>query len=304
MSYDNLMVRQLVLRAAAGVPTPVARKISSLRFKYPFLKGAIEQISYLLKRGGGRIQTGAGKGLAFASSHGVASYLLGTHEPQLQQTLVDLVRPGHTFYDVGANCGFITIIAARLVGPHGQVISFEPFPQAAAEVRLNINANNFTNVQLQQIALGDEDREATFFTSDKSGWGRLESEHMGRPGECVGEISVPARALDSLTHLPKPDIIKVDIEGGEIEMLRGAMRTISEAKPLLLIELHGTNDHVADVLSQLGYCSTILGTGSSDIRSGALFDIVLAGPPSERDRLRQIAIANKRPLSSLAGKYQ
>ena len=294
------MLRELIVKGISRIPAPVNRAISSLRWKHPLLMKLFEKTSYFVRRGGGIVQTGAGKGLAFASTGAVSSYLFGTHEPELQHALVELLQPGDVFYDVGSNCGFFTIIAAKLVGEQGRVIAFEPSSEAASEVRQNVAANRFNHVELLEMALGDEDGQAVLYTSEQSAWGRLESTDHRKPLAYSRETSVLVKRLDSLPELPKPDVIKVDIEGGEIAMLRGAMKTLFEAKPFLLVELHGTNNEVAEIIEQLGYASVILGTGSTDVRSAELFSIVLAGPVSELDRL--FGVVAKQPHERDSGR--
>jgi hypothetical protein len=77
----------------------------------------------------------------------------------------------------------------------------------------------------------------------------------------IGEITVTVRSLDSLIDesLPKPDLIKMDIAGGEVDALAGARKMLREAWPILMIELHGTNSAVAKELSSLGYQGFVLG---------------------------------------------
>ncbi|MGH8011178.1 MAG: FkbM family methyltransferase, partial [Candidatus Binataceae bacterium] len=81
-------------------------------------------------------------------------------------------------------------------------------------------------------------------------------------GYC-GEIVVPVRKLDSVVEsarLPPPDVIKIDVEGAEVDVLAGARLTIAASRPIFLIELHGTNLAVERILSGCGYTTTVLGT--------------------------------------------
>ncbi len=74
------------------------------------------------------ILRGAGQGLRFNVAGSHSAFILGNHEPEVQELLESVLRPGMTYYDVGANVGFFAIIAARLVGPSGHVVCFEPLP--------------------------------------------------------------------------------------------------------------------------------------------------------------------------------
>lgn len=81
------------------------------------------------------ISHGIGAGLLFNSSGAFPSRALGTVETEVQDALAELLRPGDVFYDVGANVGYFTIIAARLVGPEGRVVAVEPQPEAVKRLQ-------------------------------------------------------------------------------------------------------------------------------------------------------------------------
>ncbi len=282
------VARTMALKLLSFVPVRVVKLASRAQWKSPAWQWIFQKLSRSLRKGSGVIQKGPGRGLNFEAANGVAGYLLGTYEIGIQQVFTELLRPGDVVFDVGTNCGFLTIIASRLVGPGGKVIGFEPGPEAMAAARHNVKSNKITNVELFEVALGDQDGEAQFYTSRESGWGRLQS--SGPATEMQGEIAVHVQRLDSIAAtLSKPQVIKVDIEGGETAMLRGGSRTISEMQPLLLIELHGTNKQVAEILEGFGYCSMILGTGSCDIRSAPSYSYVLAGPAQFRDTLERLS---------------
>ena len=78
----------------------------------------------------------------------------GTLEPPVQEALRRLIAPGAVFYDVGANVGFFTILGARLVGPAGRVVAFEPVPACARAVGRNIELNGFAHAEIREAAVG------------------------------------------------------------------------------------------------------------------------------------------------------
>jgi FkbM family methyltransferase len=179
----------------------------------------------------------------------------------MQLALKLLVREGMTVFDLGANVGFISMIAARLVGPAGRVVSFEPLPANVRQIRYNANLNHFNHVAVREEAMGGEDGQAVFDVTDFPTTGRLQSNHRIHE-EKRSEIQVVVRQLDSViaeAGLPKPDIIKMDVEGAETGVLLGASRTIADARPLMLIELHGTNKEVAYELATNEYDTHVLG---------------------------------------------
>ena len=110
------------------MPLSWVKGVSRLQWKHPALKWFIHRGQGLFRNRTGRIGRGVGKGLLFNVGSCNAGYLLGTTEPEVQEVLATLLRPGMAFYDIGANVGFYSILAARLTGPTGLVISFEPLP--------------------------------------------------------------------------------------------------------------------------------------------------------------------------------
>jgi len=229
----------------------------------------------------GIIMQGAGKGLRFNPGRTNAGFLLGTSEPGVQAALVSLLRPGMTFYDVGANVGFLTVIGARLVGPTGRVVSIEPLPGNVQRLQHNVLLNQFKHVTVKELAIGAENTTERFFTSEEPTWGTLAS--SGRPpSKPTGEIEVQVRTLDSLLHdemLPCPELIKIDVEGGENSVLLGARETLIRSRPILMIELHGTNSAVAESLRSLGYHSVVL--GSSEQVTDASWDAYVVAVHNE-----------------------
>ena len=87
--------------------------------------------------------------------------LCGQFDEQVEETLAAVLRPGAVFYDVGANIGYYTLRAARLVGQAGQVIAFEPHPGACTRLRRNVVLNGLTTVRVFELGLSDTTGEAT-----------------------------------------------------------------------------------------------------------------------------------------------
>ena len=180
---------------------------------------------------------------------------LGVGEPQVQQALVDHLRPGMTFFDLGANIGYFSLIAARLVGPTGHVIAFEADPEIAARLRENLSRNNFSYARVEQKAVWSEDTTVSFArvdpnTSPDRGLGHVSADSSG------DTITVEAVSLDRyVTAQNSPDFLKCDVEGAEVEVLRGAERLLAERRTILLVEMHSPQNHRALVQKfvELGY---------------------------------------------------
>jgi len=179
----------------------------------------------------------------------------GVGEPQVQQALVDHLRPGMTFFDLGANIGYFSLIAARLVGLTGHVIAFEADPEIAARLRENLSRNNFSYARVEQKAVWSEDTTVSFArvdpnTSPDRGLGHVSADSSG------DTITVEAVSLDRyVTAQNSPDFLKCDVEGAEVEVLRGAERLLAERRTILLVEMHSPQNHCALVQKfvELGY---------------------------------------------------
>ncbi len=145
------------------------------------------------------------------------------------------LRLGMIFYDCGANIGFYTLVASKLVGASGRVLAFEPAPTTFARLSANVRANAATNVSIWHVALGAKEGRATIYQprGESHGLNTLAS-----GGSVVGECRLTS--LDSLVSretLPAPNIIKVDVEGSELALLRGAQSLLRHWPAILVVEL-------------------------------------------------------------------
>src|SRR5664279_2987511 len=162
----------LALELARTLPDSLLRALLRLRLN-PLLRPGFDWCAAGMKNEDSVIQRGAGKGLRFNPGGSNVSYLLGTVEPEIQKVLQLWLRPEMTVYDVGANVGFITIIAARLVGEKGKVCAFEPVPMLADQGMHNASLNQFRQVSIHKVALSDQDGEAIFHVSKNLTMGKL-----------------------------------------------------------------------------------------------------------------------------------
>lgn len=218
---------------------------------------------------------------------------MGTTEPRVQRTLAELVRPGDVVWDVGAQVGFFAALCARLVGKAGQLYAFDPLAANQAAIAANARLNRFTNIRVIGCAVGETDGEIGFTESADSLLGRAEG--LGEPRDTVRHFTVACRSVDSLVendNLQLPNVIKIDVEGFEEFVLRGARRTIESCRPLLLIELHGTNANVRRVLKDLGYIGYVLDSGSEEIDAAAWDAHIIAASAYDtenRERCRAVS---------------
>lgn len=234
------------------------------------------------------VVSGVGKGLLFNPRESDSRFVLGTFEPAVQEFLASYLKPGMVVYDIGANVGFLSMIAARLVGSTGAVHCFEPLPLNVESIGYNAALNHFSNVIVHAVALADRDGTADFRVSERPTFGALDDAPMEVDRES-GVIQVAVRRGDSFfseKQLPAPAVIKMDIEGSEIAFLAGAQEMIRRNRPVLMIELHGTNDPVSEWFDKLEYKSAVVGGGTI---KNAPWAAIAIGVPRENDSVFRIA---------------
>lgn len=273
-------------RITGALPLSWLKAISRAQWRHPLLKRAFNFAANRFRNQDATIQRGAGKGLRFNTGRSNAGYLLGTTEPMVQMAFTQLVQPEMVVYDVGANVGFLTVIAARLVGPGGRVIAFEPLPENFEHIRHNASLNQMAQIIVRSEAVSDTDGTAQFQVSAEPTWGNLVD--AGKQVRLQqGTIEVKVSCLDSLLaseELPSPDLIKIDVEGAEAKVLLGAADTLRRLRPLLLIELHGTNQAIAKLLDEYAYVGFVLGDTRA-VADSAWDAYVAAAPRDEKERV-------------------
>lgn len=162
-------------------------------------------------------------------------YWLGTHEEHIQRLLRERLREGAVVYDIGAHAGFFSLLSSRLVGERGRVIAFEPRAENAARLRANAAANAVANIDLHEAAVSDRAGLASFVMHASSLEGYLSDAITDGPTAIVR-----IETIDTLVEagLPVPQLLKIDVEGGEGSVIRGPAQTIAAHRPELLIEIH------------------------------------------------------------------
>jgi FkbM family methyltransferase len=235
-----------ILKAASWAADALPASIKKLIYKVPFLARLIrrslnaaapESLSEVT------IAAGAAKGLRIILDlQSEKDYWLGTYESDLQDAARKLIQPGDVVYDVGANVGYVSLLSARLSGKSGKVFAFEALPENVARLRKNVLINTLeSRITVTHAAVIDTVRLVIFLTHPSGAMGKTLGS-AGRDEQYSGRITVPGLALDAFVYdenHPTPDIIKMDIEGGEGKALAGMPRLLTEKRPILLIELHG-----------------------------------------------------------------
>jgi FkbM family methyltransferase len=154
-----------------------------------------------------------------------------TWEPHVRRELEPLLVPGARFVGVGANVGFFTLLAAARVGPAGRVVSFEPNPDNRELLGRSLGANGFANVTLHPHAVGERPGTLWLHPIRNSSLARLAATADG------AAVEVPVVALDeTLLDVGRVDVIKIDTDGAEPAVLRGARGVIRRHRPAIFLE--------------------------------------------------------------------
>jgi FkbM family methyltransferase len=183
---------------------------------------------------------------------------LGTYEPEVTRAVHLLVHPGMTAYDLGANIGYFTVLLAKAVGETGRVVAVEPLPANLDRLRAAVQLNRMEQrIRVVPKAVGAVGGSARFLVHRSPGMGRLEAGGAHGSG-FESAIDIEVVSLDDLVHrqgFPLPDVVKIDLEGSEVEALRGMKKILREARPALIIETHGQAEArgVWDLLTAAGY---------------------------------------------------
>lgn len=172
-------------------------------------------------------------------SHGC---LNNNYEPEETSFFMSRLRKGDVVIDIGANIGWFTLVAAKHVGPSGQVHSFEPRPETARMLKRTIADNDLRSiVQIWEYALSDKAEElhlAWGNNTDNPGGSFLSGTHGAdlRPGQDAAAV-IACRFDDVLPGIA-PDLIKIDVEGAEPMALAGAREALFRKRPTILSELY------------------------------------------------------------------
>jgi len=196
-----------------------------------------------------RIPQGPGRGLRWRIGAAMHGYWLGTYEPGSSGRFVREVSPGDVVYDMGANVGWYTLLAARRVGGGGHVVAIEPLPENVRQIRDHLALNRFENVTVVNAAVGAESGEVRFARGGHHSLGRIED---------TGDLAVRVVRIDDLVargELPPPTLVKIDVEGAEVMALEGMRATLAAHRPFVFLSTHGASVHQQCIalLRQLGY---------------------------------------------------
>jgi len=198
--------------------------ISSILSKMPFLfREGYQQVNYA----GGNIY------LDLKESEMMRQRALGGYEPRKTELFKKIVKPGMTIIDIGSNKGYYSLLSAKLSEDRGTVLAFEPDPDNRYWLKKSIEANGYKSIEIFPVALSDSNGDAVFYKGKRSGWGSM-VRSVNNTGQ---EIKVKTRKLDDLLKerkINKVDIIKIDVEGADLLVLKGAENTLKGNLKLIM----------------------------------------------------------------------
>lgn len=177
------------------------------------------------------------RGKKWIVGSGEHGYWLGSYEMNKRLAFEKMIQPGYVVYDIGANVGYFTLLAAVLTGEKGQVYAFEPLPRNVEFLKKHISLNNLSNVEVIQAAVSDRSGEALFEFGASTAMGHLSE---------TGDLRIKLVSLDRMIangDLITPDVIKIDVEGAEYDVLRGAKTLIETSHPILFLDTHQRDAH-------------------------------------------------------------
>jgi FkbM family methyltransferase len=193
------------------------------------------------------VKAGPNRGLMWSLASAGRGYRAGRFEPDRVQALLALSRPGDRIWDIGAHKGYVALALARKVGRAGTVLAFEPSRVNLWFLRRHIEWNRIPNVRIVPVAVSDREGEDSF-----GGGGSSVTYRLGRGHERVRVSTL--RSLAKEEGLDPPDVLKIDVEGNEAAVLRGAGDLLSQ-EMLLFISIHNRGAHAEcrSILLQRGY---------------------------------------------------
>ena len=166
----------------------------------------------------------------------------GQWEADSWEAIKQHLPAGGTFIDVGAHIGYYSLRAAKRVGTSGRVIAIEPNPETLRNLRDNVEASHATVVSVYPVACSEAETEIDLFAAARAntGMSSFSLDTATRSGDGIRRHRVRARPLDGIVAeagLSRVDVVKIDVEGAELLVLRGARQTLLRYRPVLIVEV-------------------------------------------------------------------
>ena len=182
------------------------------------------------------------------------TYIDGKYtEPDTQALFRNLIEPKSCIVDIGANIGYYSLMAAA-ISPDSEIFAFEPLPKNVTAFKENISLNNYSNIHVEEVALSDEDGIGALtlmHTDTESGWAHLLAK---LPDDSGKYLKVKRFKLDTICKtlkIPSVDILKIDVEGHDFQVIKGAGQTLgAPGKRHCIIEFNDYDFQNHGIISQ------------------------------------------------------
>ncbi|MEO5368443.1 MAG: FkbM family methyltransferase [Magnetococcus sp. DMHC-1] len=231
--------------------------------------------------------------------------LFGSRELDHKVILEEVLKPGMTVFDIGANIGYYVLMERGLIGPTGRIVAIEPSPANAELLKKNLALNNCTNVTLLSCAVSDRHDRQTFHLAAQSNLNTFHPVGSGTTHLTGKTIDVETITVPELLpeHGP-PDLIRMDVEGHEVEVINGLLEAVEAEKmaPMIIFETHLTRytpDHdLEKPLRRLFACGYGVPLAASSSAAGTIKVEARGyrgGPPIETDFLTRVIFRDIRP---------
>lgn len=187
---------------------------------------------------------------------GRSIFYFGDLDPKISWILQKVLKPGDIMLDIGSNYGLVALHAAQLVGPQGIIHAFEPQQTLAKLIAESASLNHFKNICIHPIGLSSSDKKATIFIPEGNrGMGSIGRQHAQSNSTEI-ELKSASHYLDHL-NLGRVKLIKIDVEGHELEIFKGSQLWLARNKPEAIIfenNSSGPNSHqVLNLLQEQNY---------------------------------------------------
>ena len=223
--------------------------------RFPIIKSALDFLFQTFK-------------VEYARIHGHRMYLgddrlllswRKVYEPESTKLVIEEIQRGNTVFDVGAHIGYYTLLFAKLVGPQGKVVAFEPHPKTFEILAGNVTRNSYQNVALERVGLSNQTGTAKLYLHESSS-----GDHSLRNLGEASAIEIETRRADEFNY-SIPDFVKIDVEGAELLVLQGMkellsrnpkVRLLIEYQPLHQEQMVGSERTLLDFLEENGFVYT------------------------------------------------
>lgn len=222
------------------------------KWPYPVLRGPLRGSKFILG--------------ALAGRGGGATVYFNLVEPEQTSAFLSNLNEGECFFDVGANVGYYTILGSQIVGPRGKVIAFEPVLRNLFYLYRHILLNKAANVIVISAACAEILSLAAMSPGENCATGFLKVKRLKKLTD--ESYIVPTVTLDETARQlgTNPHVIKIDVEGAELAVLRGADMILRQAKPKIFLSTHSAElrSSCLEYLRERGYSFEVLSQDKND----------------------------------------